>query len=99
MEQKDVLKIFKALADETRLEIISMLSLEKRCACQLQEKFNITQPTLSHHMKLLVDSTLLIQTKIGKWVYYHINPDVLNDVLSYLEDLNVIKPQEGACEV
>ncbi|PKK93997.1 MAG: transcriptional regulator [Tenericutes bacterium HGW-Tenericutes-6] len=91
MEKHELLKVFKALSDETRLEIVQMLSLEKRCACQLQEKFDITQPTLSHHMKMLVDSQLLIQTKIGKWVYYQINPDVLNDILVFITDLSETK--------
>lgn len=99
MVQEKTLKIFKALSDETRLKIISMLSLEKRCACQLHEKFKISQPTLSHHMKILVDSTLLIQTKIGKWVYYQINPDAIKDIQTFLSDLNVVKPMTETCEV
>ena len=44
---------FKALADPTRLEIVDMLSCGELCACKILERFQITQPTLSHHMKIL----------------------------------------------
>lgn len=47
-------KIFKALSDSNRLQIIHILSLGERCACRLLEHFKFTQPTLSHHMKVLI---------------------------------------------
>lgn len=64
---------FKALGDETRLRIVSMLAAGKTCACKLLEAFNFTQPTLSYHMKQLVDSGLVNAEKDGKWVHYSIN--------------------------
>jgi len=65
--------IFKALGDETRLEILTMLTKGKTCACRILEAFNCTQPTLAYHMKQLTDCRLVDAQKEGKWVYYSIN--------------------------
>jgi len=65
--------IFKAMSDETRLKILTMLFNGKTCACHLLEEFQFTQPTLSYHMKQLTDSGLVEAEKIGKWVHYSIN--------------------------
>jgi ArsR family transcriptional regulator len=72
--RKDVKKI-KALADENRLAIMLALQHGEKCACVLLEELNITQPTLSHHMKLLCDSDLVNSRKDGKWTYYSISPE------------------------
>lgn len=72
--REDVRKI-KALADENRLAIMLALQHGEQCACVLLEELNITQPTLSHHMKLLCDSDLVIGRKEGKWMYYSISPE------------------------
>ena len=73
MKNIHYLKIFKALADQTRLNIVSMLSHREMCACELLEKLSISQPTLSHHMKILIASELVISRKNATWVYYSIN--------------------------
>lgn len=70
--REDVRKI-KALADENRLSIMLALQHGEKCACVLLEELNITQPTLSHHMKLLCDSDLVVGRKEGKWMYYSIS--------------------------
>jgi ArsR family transcriptional regulator len=67
--------IFKALSDVNRLMIVDMLSERELCACKILEKFNITQPTLSHHMKTLCDCGLVKGRKQGKWTYYSITAD------------------------
>ena len=66
-------EMFKALSDENRLMILDMLCKGEMCACKILEKFNITQPTLSHHMKILCDCGLVKNRKVGKWIYYSIN--------------------------
>lgn len=66
-------KIFKALSDPKRLRIIEMLSCGELCACKILEKFKITQPTLSHDMKLLCESGLVRVRRDGKWMYYSLN--------------------------
>lgn len=84
MDTCDYAKIFKALGDETRLKIFEMLRGGKLCACKLLEKLNITQPTLSHHMKIMCDSGLILAEKDWKWTHYSINGALLNEVTAYL---------------
>ncbi|GHU72839.1 transcriptional regulator [Clostridia bacterium] len=70
----DVL-LFKALGDETRLHVMELLRSGEKCACVLLEKVDVGQPTLSHHMKILVDSGIVSARKAGKWTYYSISPE------------------------
>lgn len=79
----DYIKIFKALADDTRLKIIEMVSKEILCACDILEEFQITQPTLSYHMKQLVDADLVTGEKKGNWVHYSINKNTLESLSNY----------------
>ena len=66
-------KIFKALSDSNRLQIIYILSLGEKCACRLLEHFKFTQPTLSDHMKVLMECGLVSSRKEGTWNYYSLN--------------------------
>ena len=75
---------FKAFADPTRLEIVDMLSSGELCACKILEQFKITQPTLSHHMKILCDCGLVNGRKEGKWTYYSLVPARVQDMKDYL---------------
>lgn len=69
----DNARVFKAFCDENRLMILDMLQGGEKCACVLLEKLNITQPTLSHHMKILCDSGIVASRKEGKWTHYSIS--------------------------
>ena len=69
----DSARVFKAFCDENRLMILEMLQSGEKCACVLLEKLNIVQSTLSHHMKILVDSGIVSARKEGKWTYYSIS--------------------------
>ncbi len=80
-------KVFKALADENRVRIVRLLSQGERCAYQLLEDFDITQPTLSHHMKILTSSGLVDCRKSGKWAYYTINASKVGEVSDFLASL------------
>lgn len=71
---EDARKI-KALADENRLAIMRILQSGERCACVLLEELNVSQPTLSHHMRILCDSGLVSARKEGKWMYYSISKE------------------------
>ena len=73
----DYALICKALGDATRVKIFDLLKSGKKCACKLLEEFNCTQPTLSYHMKQLVDCGIVISEKDGKWCYYRIDDVVL----------------------
>lgn len=79
MEAKDMILICKALSDTNRLEIVRMLSDGEKCGCKILDKFNITQPTLSHHMKILVDCGLVNDRKEGKWHHYSLNKKVIRE--------------------
>lgn len=68
-------KVFKAFCDEKRLQILELLQSGEKCACVLLESFEISQPTLSHHMKILTDSGIVIGHKEGKWTYYSISSE------------------------
>lgn len=80
-------KICKALSDPTRLEIVTMINGTEKCACRLLEHFDITQPTLSHHMKQLTNCGLVDVRKEGKWSYYSINTDVLTEFKDFVNSL------------
>jgi len=76
MNTMDVAVICKALGDSNRLQIVRMLSDGEKCGCKLLEAFDITQPTLSHHMKILCDCGLINDRKEGKWHHYSLNSEV-----------------------
>ena len=70
MDYRNDANLFKALSDENRLQILAQLNAEEKCACVLLEKLAISQPTLSHHMRILADARLVECRKEGKWMYY-----------------------------
>ena len=75
--REDARKI-KALADENRLAIMMSLQQKEKCACVLLEELNISQSTLSHHMRLLCDSGLVDYRKDGKWMHYSLSAEGMN---------------------
>ncbi|CAB1245341.1 Arsenical resistance operon repressor [Ruminococcaceae bacterium BL-4] len=79
MEQKYIesTKVLKALADPKRLRIVDMLSCGELCACRILEEFHITQPTLSHDMKVLIEAGVVKAKPDGKWMNYSLNNDNL----------------------
>ena len=68
-------KVFKAFCDENRLMILEMLQSGEMCACHLLERMDIGQSTLSHHMKILCESGIVVGRKEGKWTYYSISSE------------------------
>jgi len=78
---------FKALSDETRLKIIDMLSCGEMCACHLLEEFNISQSTLSYHMKILSESGLINAVRDGAWMRYTLNKERTDAVLAFFTDI------------
>ena len=85
MDTEEIVKIAKALSDQNRVEIIKLLSEEELCACHILNQMQIAQSTLSHHMKQLTDSKLVIVTKKGRWSYYRINTQTVNDFKEFLD--------------
>lgn len=93
--------LFKALSDTNRLMIVDMLSCGELCACEILEKFHITQPTLSHHMKILCGCGLVNGRKEGKWMYYSLNSEKVQKFKNFLSAITTDKEdcicKEGEC--
>lgn len=87
MDNKRVAVMFKAFCDENRVQILQLLRDGEKCACRILDEMQITQPTLSHHMKILCDSGVVVGRKEGKWMHYSISEDGLENVMNYLEKL------------
>jgi len=83
--------LLKAFADSNRLFIIDLLSCGEICACKILEKMGITQPTLSHHMKILCDCGLVSGRKSGKWTYYTLDKTTVDTFLSFFHDITTAK--------
>ena len=95
MNTIDVALICKAFGDSNRLQIVQMLSEGEKCACKLLEQFEITQPTLSHHMKILCECGLVEVRKEGKWSHYSLNCETLNAFKKFVEGLSCCKEKNG----
>lgn len=90
MNAEEVAMICKALGDANRLEIVQMLSDGEKCGCKILEKFEITQPTLSHHMKILTACGLVNDRKEGKWHHYSLNHETLMNYKYFIESLSCV---------
>ena len=82
---KDTATIFKAFCDENRLQILALLKEQEMCAFQLQEELEIGQSTLSHHMKVLVNSGIVLSRREGKWTYYKISEEGCKRAIGLIE--------------
>lgn len=101
LNNRKVSIIFKAFCDENRIRILRLLVTEERCACKLLEELNITQPTLSHHMKILCDSGIVTVRKEGKWMYYSISEEGVEyaqDCFNQLTKINKSNLDKSCCE-
>ena len=76
----DVVRLFKALGDESRLRILAALAHETYCVCDLAKCLGIPQPTLSHHLKILREIGLVKAEKDGQWIYCSLNSDTFGDL-------------------
>ncbi len=87
---QDHARVFKALCDEKRLEILAMLRGGEKCACVLLAQMDISQSTLSYHMKILCESGIVQSRQEGKWTHYSINREGCRNAA---ELLNVLTAQ------
>ncbi len=94
IDEKRMPVVFKALCDENRVWILKYLMGGEKCACKLLGDLNIAQSTLSHHMKILTDSGLVVGRKDGKWMHYAISTDGIDIAIGYL---NVLKENGCTC--
>lgn len=86
MITSNIVAICKALGDANRQQIVQMLSDGEKCGCKLLEAFEITQPTLSHHMKILCECGLVNERKEGKWHHYSINVEVWKEFSDFVKE-------------
>lgn len=96
MNAIDVALICKALGDSNRLQIVKMLSDGEKCGCKLLETFEITQPTLSHHMKILCECGLVNDRKEGRWHHYSLNCETLCHFKEFIESITCV--DEKGCD-
>jgi ArsR family transcriptional regulator len=79
--------LVKAIADPVRLRLLSLVASHadgEACVCDLNDAFDLSQPTISHHLKLLHEAGLLDRDKRGVWVYYRVNAGALRDLATLL---------------
>ena len=79
-----VADLFKALGDETRLAIVQILVGKELCVCDIQNAFDMSQPAISHHLKILRQSGVVRDLREGKWIYYSLNPAAINLISAIL---------------
>lgn len=87
----ELARAFKALADPVRLRLVSLIASHEggeACVCDLTARFDLSGPTISHHLKILREAELIIGERRGTWVYYRINPVAL----ARLSDVLAIEP-------
>jgi ArsR family transcriptional regulator len=87
---------FHALSDETRLEIVGLLSHGERCVCDLQQMLGAAQSRLSFHLKTLKESGLVTDRREGRWIYYGLNRAALHAIAAFAQ---AVKPgrHAGSC--
>lgn len=79
-EAERLARVFKALGDPTRVRLLSMIAAQQdaeACICDLTEPVGLSQPTVSHHMKQLVDAGLVTREQRGRWAFYRVVPEAL----------------------
>ena len=101
MDDRETAILFKAFCDETRIRILKLLTGGEKCACKLLEELSISPPTLSHHMKILCDSGIVVGRKEGKWMHYRISSEGVQIAKGYLNGLTVAQTgdvEKPCCE-
>lgn len=80
-------KLFKALNDQTRRDILELLKAKERTAGDIAEHFNISKPSISHHLDILKQAGLIEADKQGQFIYYSLNTTVVDEFLKWLVQL------------
>ena len=99
----DTAKVLKAISDPKRLRIVDMLSCGELCACKILEAFRITQPTLSHDMKVLIEAGIVNDRREGKNIYYSLDQERLASFQHTMQSIlkakaNCVCYGEGCCD-
>ena len=94
---KNVVAVFHALSDETRLAIVKRLAGGERCVCDLQDLLDAAQSRLSYHLKTLKDAGLISDRRDGRWVHYSLVPGALDGVAGFIGDMEMAAQEWKAC--
>ncbi|HEX5450294.1 MAG TPA: metalloregulator ArsR/SmtB family transcription factor [Gaiellaceae bacterium] len=84
VEAESLAARFKALSDPTRVAILNRLAQGEACVCDLNATFDLSQPTISHHLKVLRDAGLVDVSRRGTWAFYRVVPDTLAELSAVL---------------
>jgi ArsR family transcriptional regulator len=79
-----ILGCLKAIADEKRLRVLSLLAGGERCVCELQDELGVGQSLLSHHLRALKDAGLVTDRRAGRWIHYSLNKQALKEIEGFL---------------
>ncbi len=92
----DYAKMFKAFSDPNRLEIIKYLSKGVCCSCQFIDNFELSQPTMTYHLKMIRDTGLANTRKEGTWMKYELDYDKIDEMIEFLKELK--DNRSGGCK-
>lgn len=92
LHREALLPRFQAVAEETRFRVVQLLADGERCVCELQEELDAAQSRLSFHLKKLKDAGVVSDRRDGRWVYYSLVPEALEEMREFLGG---VKPREG----
>jgi ArsR family transcriptional regulator len=89
VDVRDRAPLFKALGDATRLEIVALIAQarEPLCACEIEGQFDLAQPTISHHLKILRKAGVLTSERRGTWIYYALDPTLHEQLVEFADVL------------
>lgn len=88
---------FHALSDETRLEIVAMLSAGERCVCELMDALDVAQSRLSFHLRVLKEAGVVMDRKDGRWVHYSLNRERLEEMEELVHSMKPSARARAAC--
>jgi ArsR family transcriptional regulator, arsenate/arsenite/antimonite-responsive transcriptional repressor len=92
-EIENTAQVLKLLGDKTRLTIVALLMKREFCVCELQEVFDMSQPSISQHLRKLKDAGLVKEARKGQWVYYSLNKN--NDFYSLIGYVTEVIPDQS----
>lgn len=98
MNYERISSILKAMADPNRMKIIDLLSGDSLCACDVLKHFDFTQPTLSHHMKVLEKAGIVAVSKQGQWHHYSLKDDFVKGFISDMTQLLATDGETCLCQ-
>lgn len=98
MDYEKISLVLKAMADPKRMKIIDLLSYSNMCACDVLKHFDFTQPTLSHHMKVLESAGIVSVSKQGQWHHYTLKEDFVKEFMRSMVQLLSDSGEDCLCQ-